>query len=113
MVCITFNFAVQFQTVLVFFLAIVLKWNKMLAFAFSNISFPPLIPFIIYASLHVGSFFVKGKENFSFYHNLTFESIKYHTFQYLVGSFILATISAITFGLCSYFLLSLKGKSNN
>jgi glycosyltransferase involved in cell wall biosynthesis len=102
-----------FQTVLVFFLAIVLKWNKMLAFAFSNISFPPLIPFIIYASLHVGSFFVKGKENFSFYHNLTFESIKYHTFQYLVGSFILATISAITFGLCSYFLLSLKGKSNN
>ncbi|WP_329806437.1 DUF2062 domain-containing protein [Flavobacterium facile] len=101
-----------FQTVLVFFLAIVLKWNKMLAFAFSNISFPPLIPFIIYASLQVGSFFVKGNENFSFYHNLTFESIKNHTFQYLVGSFILATISAITFGLCSYFLLSLKGKSN-
>jgi glycosyltransferase involved in cell wall biosynthesis len=101
-----------FQTVLVFFLAIVLKWNKMLAFAFSNISFPPLIPFIIYASLQVGSFFVKGNENFSFYHNLTFESIKNHTFQYLVGSFILATISAITFGLFSYFLLSLKGKSN-
>lgn len=101
-----------FQTVLVFFLAIVLKWNKMLAFAFSNISFPPLIPFIIYASIQVGSFFVKGNENFSFYHNLTFESIKNHTFQYLVGSFILATILAITFGLCSYFLLSLKGKSN-
>jgi glycosyltransferase involved in cell wall biosynthesis len=101
-----------FQTVLVFFLAIVLKWNKMLAFAFSNISFPPLIPFVIYASLQVGSFFVKGNENFSFYHNLTFESIKNHTFQYLVGSFILATISAITFGLFSYFLLSLKGKSN-
>ena len=101
-----------FQTVLVFFLAIVLKWNKMLAFAFSNISFPPLIPFVIYASLQVGSYFVKGNENFSFYHNLTFESIKNHTFQYLVGSFILATISAITFGLFSYFLLSLKGKSN-
>lgn len=97
---------------LVFFLAIVLKWNKMLAFAFSNISFPPMIPFIIYASLQVGSIFVKGNQNFSFYSNLTFETIKNHTLQYIVGSFILATISAIAFGLCSYFLLSLKGKSN-
>ena len=101
-----------FQTILVFFLAIVLRWNKMLAFAFSNISFPPMIPFIIYASLQVGSLFVKGNENVSFYHNLTFQSIKNHTFQYLVGSFILAAISAITFGLCSYFLLLLKGKLN-
>lgn len=101
-----------FQTMLVFFLAIVLKWNKMLAFAFSNISFPPMIPFIIYASLQVGSIFVKGNHNFSFYSNLTFETIKNHTLQYIVGSFILATISAIAFGLSSYFLLSLKGKSN-
>ena len=84
----------------------------MLAFTFSNISFPPMIPFIIYASLQVGSFFVKGNENFSYHQDVTFETIKNHTAQYIVGSFILATISAITFGLCSYFLLSLKGKSN-
>ena len=101
-----------FQTVLVFFLAIVFKWNKMLAFAFSNISFPPMIPIIIYASLQIGSFFVYGNINFSELQNLTFETIKNHTSQYIVGSFILATITSFTFGLSSYFLLSLKGKSN-
>src|SRR5690606_12662396 len=35
-----------FPTVMVFFLAWVLRLNKLIAFAFSNISIPPLIPFI-------------------------------------------------------------------
>ncbi len=100
-----------FQTVLVLFLAFLFRWNKMLAFTFSNISFPPMIPLIILASLQIGSFFVKGNVNFLDYQNLTFEVIKNHTAQYLIGSFILATIAAFTFGLSSYFLLSLKAKS--
>jgi glycosyltransferase involved in cell wall biosynthesis len=40
-----------FQTILVLFLAVLLKLNKAIAFAFSNISFPPFIPFIVYGSL--------------------------------------------------------------
>ena len=70
-----------------------------------------MIPFIIFGSLQIGSYFVKGDGVFLDYQNLTFETIKNHTTQYLVGSFILATIAAFTFGLSSYFLLSLKAKS--
>jgi glycosyltransferase involved in cell wall biosynthesis len=100
-----------FQTVLVLFLAVLFRWNKILAFTFSNISIPPMIPFIIFGSLQVGSYFVKDEVNFSDFQNLTFEAIKSHTSQYVIGSFILATIAAFTFGIASFFLLSLLHKT--
>lgn len=100
-----------FQTVLVIFLAVLFRWNKILAFTFSNISIPPMIPFIIFASLQIGSYFVGGDVFFNENQEFSFEMIKNHTTQYLVGSFILATITAFVFGFSSYFLLSLTGKS--
>ncbi len=100
-----------FQTVLVLFLAVLFRWNKLLAFTFSNISFPPMIPFIIFASLQMGSFFVNENSILTLSQQLTFETIKNHSIQYIVGSFILATIAAFVFGICSYFILSLFGNS--
>ena len=100
-----------FQTVLVIFLAVLFRWNKILAFTFSNISIPPMIPFIIFASLQIGSYFVEGDVFFNQNQEFSLETIKNHTTQYLVGSFILATITAFVFGFSSYFLLSLTGKS--
>jgi glycosyltransferase involved in cell wall biosynthesis len=100
-----------FQTVLVIFLAVLFRWNKILAFTFSNISIPPMIPFIIFASLQIGSYFVDGDVFFNQNQEFSLETIKNHTTQYLVGSFILATIIAFVFGFSSYFLLSLTGKS--
>src|SRR5690606_3565937 len=44
-----------FHTVSVIFLALLLKLNKVIAFAFSNVSLPPFIPFILYFSLKIGS----------------------------------------------------------
>ncbi|WP_317039699.1 hypothetical protein [Flavobacterium degerlachei] len=35
-----------------------LKLNKAISFTFSNISFPPMIPFIIYGSLRLGGEFI-------------------------------------------------------
>lgn len=100
-----------FQTLLVISLAILFKWNKILAFTFSNISIPPMIPFIIFASLQIGSYVIKGSMSFIEIQNLNFDSLKSHTLQYVVGSFILAAITALVFGFCSYLLLSLKSKS--
>jgi glycosyltransferase involved in cell wall biosynthesis len=100
-----------FQTVLVIFLAVLFRWNKILAFTFSNISIPPMIPFIIFASLQIGSYFVGSDVFFNQNQEFSLETIKNHTTQYLVGSFILATITAFVFGFSSYFLLSLTGKS--
>lgn len=100
-----------FQTILVLFLAVLFRWNKILAFTFSNISIPPMIPFIIFGSLQIGSYFVKGNHKILQFQDLTFETIKNHTSQYIIGSFILATIAAFTFGVGSFFLLSLKNKT--
>ncbi|WP_348822369.1 DUF2062 domain-containing protein [Flavobacterium aestuarii] len=98
-----------FQTILVLFLAVLLKLNKAIAFAFSNISFPPFIPFIIYGSLKIGSYFISSSKPLVLNMNMTFDDIQKNIAQYLVGSFILATFMAVLFGLTSYLLLTLAG----
>ena len=100
-----------FQTILSISLAVLFKLNKALAFVFSNISFPPMIPVIIFSSLKVGSFFVGNTKPLRFDHSITIDIVKSNITQYLVGSFILATVSAIAFGVGSYLLLSLSKKS--
>ncbi|PVX44561.1 glycosyltransferase involved in cell wall biosynthesis [Flavobacterium sp. 103] len=95
-----------FQTILVLSLAVLLKLNKAIAFTFSNISFPPFIPFIIYGSLKIGSFFVTSDKSLILNSDMTFADIQKNIAQYIVGSFILATFMAILFGLTSYLLLA-------
>jgi glycosyltransferase involved in cell wall biosynthesis len=94
------------QTFLVLFLAVLLKWNKALAFAFSNISIPPFIPFILYASLKVGSLFVSGNSLLFSENKLTFEAVRRNLAQYIIGSFVLATLTGFLFGLTSFILLT-------
>ncbi|WP_106792065.1 DUF2062 domain-containing protein [Aquimarina sp. Aq78] len=101
-----------FHTVLVLFLAVVLKLNKVIAFAFSNVSLPPFIPFIVFMSLKVGSF-VLGESQPSFTNiGENFEMIK-SLKTYIVGSFTLAIISAITIGILGYVFLIIFYKKNN
>lgn len=100
-----------FQTFIVITLAVLFRWNKVLAFAFSNISIPPMIPFIIYASLKVGGLFVSSDTLLFSENKLTFEAVKNNLTQYLIGSFVLAIFVALFFGLIGYFLLSYKKKS--
>ncbi len=93
------------QSMLVVFLAIVLKLNKTIAFGFSNISIPPLIPIIILASLYLGNFILG--HNFTYSIDDIGENIEVlkHLKTYIIGSFSLAIIGAFTVGLLSYFLL--------
>ncbi|KGO91296.1 DUF2062 domain-containing protein [Flavobacterium subsaxonicum] len=97
------------QTISVLFLAYVLRLNKLIAYAFSNVSIPPFIPFIIYASLQIGLFILPGKdvdENLS-----GMDAIKQNIVQYLTGSIILATAMAALFGFTAYFTLLFLGKN--
>lgn len=100
-----------FQTLIVLFLAFGLRLNKFIAFAFSNVSIPPLIPLIIYASLKIGSFLL-GKPPLPPFEWDAFDSYKefvsQHLSEYIVGSFTLATVSAVLFGLGSYLLLGVR-----
>ncbi len=99
-----------FQTVIVLSLAVVLKLNKVLAFAFSNVSFPPFIPFIIIGSLQMGKIFIKETQPLVVNKSITFDAIADNLTLYLVGSFILATTISIIAGFTSYFVLSIRLK---
>lgn len=94
-----------FHTIVVLFLAVVLKLNKAIAFAFSNVSVAPLIPFIIYGSLRTGSFITGEKLTYTFESIVTnFEFIK-HLKTYIIGSLTLSVLGAVVFGVLGYLIL--------
>lgn len=94
-----------FHTVSVIFLALLFRLNKVIAFAFSNISLPPFIPFIIFASLKLGGWILDEHFVLSFEEiDPNLELIKYLK-SYIVGSFALSIFGAIAFGFASYVLL--------
>jgi glycosyltransferase involved in cell wall biosynthesis len=93
-----------FQTVIVLFLAVIFRLNKFLAFAASNISIPPMIPLIVLASLKIGSLLLNSKIDVKEGGNI--ESFGTHVNEYIVGSFALATISAVIVGIISYIFIS-------
>lgn len=70
----------------------------------SQITFPPLIPVIILLSMMVGAPFVQETASLDD-QTFDFDFIKANLLQYLVGSFILATVCAVIFGLISYVIL--------
>jgi len=102
-----------FQTVIVLFLAALLRLNKVIAFAGSNVSLPPFIPFIIYASLKIGEWFLPQSTSFDFDRSVTFAAVQEHLAQYLAGSLILAAAMSIIFGLASFLLLSIFSTFRN
>lgn len=93
-----------FQTAIVLFLAYVFRLNKLIAFTFSNISIPPMIPIIVFLSLKIGAVFVASGEVSEELSML--EIVKQNAVQYIVGSLLLASIASFVFGVCGYFLLT-------
>ncbi|MFD2726860.1 DUF2062 domain-containing protein [Hyunsoonleella rubra] len=95
-----------FHTVIVIFLAIFLRLNKVIAFAFSNVSLPPFIPFVLYASAKMGQFIMGVDYNYTlemFQNNF---EITEHLKTYIVGSFTLASFSALICGTLGFLILS-------
>jgi glycosyltransferase involved in cell wall biosynthesis len=101
------------QTIIVLALAVLFKLNKVISFAFSNISFPPFIPFIIYGSLKIGGNFIQSSKPLFFDSSMTFSDIQVNINQYLVGSFILAAAMSILFGLSGFILLTIFSTFRN
>lgn len=95
-----------FQTAITITLAVFLRLNKVLAFVFSNISFAPLIPLVIYASLVVGGMVYPSSPTFQL-DGVSLETIQSHLWQYIIGSFLLAAGMAILIGSSSYFFIKL------
>ena len=68
-----------------------MKLNKVVAMVFSNISIPPMIPFLLYGSVVLGAY-VLGIENAFTIDNITIEAVGQSLTQYLVGSVVLAAV---------------------
>ncbi|MGK6351661.1 DUF2062 domain-containing protein [Parapedobacter sp. DT-150] len=102
-----------FQTITVLFLALVLRLNKLIAFAFSNVSIPPFIPFIIYAGIQTGAFLI-GRPTAQPFHWTQLGTysgfIQQHLTEYIVGSLVLAVGAAAVFGAASYMLLTWRNR---
>jgi uncharacterized protein (DUF2062 family) len=87
----------------------ILKLNKPIVLLFSNISIPPVMPFILFASLQLGSFLVTGNWLSIAAERLTLEVCFQFISYYLVGSVVLAfACGTLSFLLAWYLLHSLR-----
>ena len=99
-----------YQMICAFALAHLLKLNKVITLVASNISLPPLIPFIIFAGYWVGCVLF-AKPVLLTPENITLASVGSMLLQYVVGSIVFgALLSAFSWCL-SMSLLAIFRKS--
>ena len=97
-----------FQMLIALFLAYLFRLNKPLVLLFSNISIPPMIPFILFGSLQIGALLLNGTWIDILPRKVTLSFCMDSLSCYLVGSLVLAFFSgALVFGI-SYLLLHLR-----
>lgn len=99
-----------FQMAIALVIAIALKLNKFIVLTASNISIPPMIPFIIYGSYLMGGIFVDHPADFFFSDGITVEDIYINFKQYLIGAVTLATVAGIAGFIITYPVLRILRK---
>jgi uncharacterized protein (DUF2062 family) len=101
------------QIVTTLAIAHLFKLNKFVAVTVSNISLPPMLPFIIFFSYVAGGWILgKNVESLSYTTDIGFQWVKDNLLQYLVGSVAFGLALASFFGPLSYLLLKLFRKSH-
>ena len=93
-----------YQMAIAFLLAHLLKLNKVITLVASNISIPPMIPFILFGSYASGACLLGRTLNFSI-ENMSFEFVMSSLLQYLLGSIVFAVVCGLLAGLICYMLL--------
>ncbi len=100
-----------FQMLAAIFLAILLRLNKTLVIIAANISIPPMLPVIIFASYKAGAFWMgQNAMQLNFSSSISLDSIKKNLQQYIYGSITLAIVAGAFFGILTYVLLKLFSK---
>ncbi|PCH71688.1 MAG: glycosyltransferase [Bacteroidales bacterium] len=95
-----------YQMIVALALAYLLKLHKPFVIVAANISIPPMIPFIIFASLASGALIMGIPiTNLSFSDGFGLDSIANNLLQYIIGSVVLASVAGIFSGSFSYLLL--------
>jgi len=96
-----------FQMLVAFSTAYLLKLNRFITVAASNISIPPLLPFILYLSYKTGELLVGKPTTVSNASGFTYAWVKTNIVQYLVGSLVFAVLLSLITGLITYILLGI------
>lgn len=100
-----------FQLVAAIFLAVLLRLNKALVIIAANISIPPMIPFIIFASFKMGEWWTGSNTvNMVFDKNISLASIRNNLEQYIYGSITLAIGVGALAGIITLVCLKLVKK---
>lgn len=99
------------QIVTTLALSHLLKLNKFIAVTASNISLPPLLPLILFASYFLGGVILGGTGPATV-QSMEFSAITGNLIQYLVGSIALGAALALFSGPLTYILLSIFRKQN-
>lgn len=94
-----------YQMLIAFAIAHVLKLNKVITLVASNISIPPMIPFLIYGSYFTGCKILQVPIELIL-SNITLESVKNSLIPYVVGSVIFAALCSVAVGLVVFGLLA-------
>ncbi len=102
-----------FHTIIVIFLAIMFNLNKVIAFAFSNISLPPFIPFVLLLSLQTGNWVLGIDTDYDLDSIMDNFDMVQHLKSYLIGSITLSTASALIFGVFGYLLFSVLDRKTS
>lgn len=98
-----------YQMIIVIALSHIFKLNKVLSVLASNISMPPMTPFVIYFSYLIGLILIGGNQKVAI-DTINWEFVKLNLGVYLLGSFVLATLMAGGIAAFSYVLLSIFRK---
>lgn len=98
-----------YQMILAGVLVHLLGLNKVITIVASNISIPPMIPFLLFGSYATGGWILDRPVTLSL-HEVTFETVKNSLLQYLAGSMVFAVICGLLAGVVCLILLSLFRK---
>ena len=99
-----------YQMIVTVFLAHFLKLNKVISLVASNISIPPIMPFLLYGSYATGCFLTDSPVTFNLT-DISLDRMETVLFQYLTGSIVFATLCSIIGGIISGCLLLLFRKN--
>lgn len=100
-----------FQMAIALGLAVLFRLNKFIVLVASNISIPPMIPFIIYGSYQMGSLVMDKPEHITFSDGITVEDIYINFSQYLIGAILLSIVAGLVAFVVSFVLLkSTRGR---
>ncbi|MEG1585794.1 MAG: DUF2062 domain-containing protein [Bacteroidales bacterium] len=99
-----------YQMIVAGLLAHSLKLNKVISVLSSNISIPPMVPFILYGSFVAGAFLLNRSIDFSL-QDITWETVGYNLIQYVLGSIFLAVVCGCISALFSFSILTISRRN--